>query len=193
VALDTSRQWPDSLENSRPDHRLRYKFAADKVLGRTLDAACGVGYGSWLLSQKVQVVGIDNYKLAILWARERFSGPEYILGDITEAPWDGDFETIVSLETIEHMKDPAPALKAFRKSCKGNFIVSVPNEEVYKFEAEIFKNDLSPHYRHYTPQQFETLLNEHGFIVEGRFCQVGKKAPDVVEGTNGKYLIYVCR
>ena len=174
-------------------HVKRYLFASEHSFGRVLDAACGVGYGSALLRASCpEVVGVDKSQDAVDWAERYFPGPSYICGDIEQSPWEGRFDTVVSLETIEHIKDPEKALKAFRVACAGIFIASVPNEEKYPFKAETFANDESPHFRHYTPVEFEGLLSSCGFTVMAKFCQVEKTRPEVVEGTDGKFLIYIC-
>lgn len=71
-------------------------------------------------------------------------------------------------------------------------IASVPNEERYPFSAERFAGDKYPHKRHYTPDQFHSLLNDAGFVVESRWCQKDKQG-EVVKGTDGIFLIYVAR
>ena len=188
---DASRQWVKTPYNARPDHWKRYDLAAKYASGRVLDAACGCGYGSKILLGSAQlVVGVDSSAQAIQWAEEHFQGPYFIQGRIEEEPWDGKFETIVSLETIEHIKEPKEALQAFRRACVGTLIASVPNEDKYPFAAENFERDESPHYRHYRPQEFEDLLKECGFKVTERFCQQDKKG-DIHAGTDGMFLIIV--
>lgn len=192
--LDTSRQWGHTVYEINKDHVHRYLFAEKYVNGRVLDAACGCGYGSKILLESAsEVVGVDDSLEAIEWAREFFRGPNFIKGRIEQAPWTGKFETVVSLETIEHLKNPEEALQAFRRACVGNLIASVPNENLYPFKAETFAQDDSPHFRHYTPEEFQNLLESNGFEVVGRYCQVSKQEPEVVKGTDGRYLVYVCR
>jgi SAM-dependent methyltransferase len=190
--MDRSRQWGRALHDIRPDHIARYRFAKDYVSGRVLDAACGCGYGSKLLMETASsVVGIDASKEAIAWAYEFFRGPHFIEGRIEAAPWTGEFETVVSLETLEHIPNPEEALKAFRKSGEG-LIASVPNELLYPFNPASYARDGSPHFRHYTPDEFTALLEGAGYKVLERFCQVSKHEPSVVPGVAGKFLIYVC-
>ena len=46
-----------------PDHQQRYEFAIDRIDGNMMvaDMACGVGYGTWLMSKKAGfVVGDGN-------------------------------------------------------------------------------------------------------------------------------------
>lgn len=190
---DESRQWGTNYYEIAPDHVLRYQFALGFAKGRVLDAACGCGYGSRMLSTVAEeVVGVDADEDAISWAKAHFPGPSYLRGRIEEVPWEGEFETVVSFETIEHIKEPQAALQAIRRACIGTFIASVPNEELYPFKAETFANDASPHYRHYTPLEFKALLSSAGFTVTKMLRQHSKVKPLLVGGTDGQVLIYVC-
>ena len=190
--LDTSRQWVKTTHSARPDHVRRYELASRYASGRVLDAACGCGYGSKILLQNAQlVVGVDYSAQAIHWAEEHFQGPYFIQGRLEDEPWTGRFETVVSLETIEHLKDPKEALQAFRRACVGTLIASVPNEDFYPFKAENFAKDESPHFRHYRPQEFEDLLKDCGFKVFERFCQKDKKG-EIYAGSEGMFMVMVC-
>lgn len=191
--LDQSRQWPTAYGQTGTHHQNRYEFAAKYASGRILDASCGSGYGSQILSVGGKdVTGVDCSAEAIRWANKYFPGPKYICGRIEESPWEGTFDTVVSLETIEHVADPTPLLGVLRKACKGELIASVPNEDSYPFVAENFRNDESPHFRHYRPKEFEGLLEANGFRVTERFSQISKSKPEVRAGTDGMFLIYVC-
>jgi SAM-dependent methyltransferase len=138
------------------------------------------------------VTGVDISSESIVWANRFFPGPKYICGDIAQSPWEGEFDCVVSLETIEHIKEPSGVLGALRKACRGVLVASVPNEDKYPFVAANFANDESPHYRHYKPKEFDDLLHQHGFKVIERFCQVSKTQPEVIIGTEGKFLVYAC-
>ena len=92
-------------------------------------------------------------------------------------------------ETIEHLPEPLKVLKLFRQSLDGLLIISTPNEEKYPFDRDAFAKDHYPHLRHYTADEFEHLLNEGGFVVKSTHCQTPK---EVVTGTDGKFLIFVC-
>lgn len=189
--MDQSRQWVRTPKQARADHWKRYELAARYASGRVLDAACGCGYGSKMLLNAGQlVVGVDSSHAAIEWAEEHFQGPYFIHGKIEEEPWPGKFETVVSLETIEHLGDPRVALQAFRRACVGTLIASVPNEDRYPFIAEKFAKDDSPHFRHYRPAEFEELLKECGFKITERFCQKDKQG-EIHAGSDGMFLIVV--
>lgn len=179
-----------TIDQIREDHVFRYKFALDGLKGKILDAACGCGYGSWILSHGNEVTGVDIEPSAIEYARLNYSGPKYILGDIQKKPWKGKFDAAVSFETLEHLAEPVKVLKHFRQSAD-TLIASVPNEDVTPFKPENFANDVYPHLRHYTPTQFAELLDLGGWTVLSMHCQTHKQA-EVTYGTDGMFLVYVC-
>lgn len=187
------RQMGYTLEHIARDHVLRYEFASKHLKGRILDAACGCGYGSKMLhSIGNQVVGIDISPETIDFAKRKWEGPEYITANITQYIPDRTYDGIVSLETLEHLSNPLSVLKMFRSVCEGLLVASVPNEKYFPFRAEDFDHEY-PHQRHYLAEEFDDLLEEADFEVISRYCQVSKKMPEVIEGTEGRFLVYVCR
>ena len=153
-----------------------------------LDAACGTGYGSKILHDAGSIVtGVDIHQPAIEFAKEHYPGPYYLRRDLSEV--EGEYDTIVSFETLEHV-DARQVLKNFRRKCK-SLICSVPNEKFYPFSAERFARDEYPHLRHYLPDELDELLSSSGFEVKSRHCQKTKTS-DVEDGTEGMFLVYVC-
>lgn len=189
--LDRGRQWVKSVEEARLDHQERYKFAAKIAKGTVLDAACGCGYGShYLMNSGLSVTGVDIDEGAIDWALKNFPGPDYRIANI-ETDDLPECNTVVSFETIEHLRRPQEFLRRIR----GNadlLICSTPNEERYKFRPENFVNDEYPHFRHYTPEEFDLLLEGCGWTVVERCCQVSKVS-GISNGTDGMFLVYVCK
>jgi 2-polyprenyl-3-methyl-5-hydroxy-6-metoxy-1,4-benzoquinol methylase len=94
-------------------HLQRYEFAAKHAHGgRLLDIACGVGYGSRLIADQRpdigEVQGADISPEAIAYAQGHYAG-----GPVAFSVQDAmayqpaiPFDTIVSLETIEHLPQP---------------------------------------------------------------------------------------
>ena len=186
----SERQVSPSLSGIHPGHIERYRFACQHAKGSVLDAACGCGYGSKMLHDSgCEVTGIDLEAEAIDYASQHYKGPGYLVGDVQSVIPAG-FDWVVSLETIEHLPNPEAALKNFRAS--KNLVVSTPNEERYPFNPDKFRGDRFPHLRHYTPEGFETLLKDAGWEVVGKFCQRQKTSP-VELGTDGMFLVYLCR
>lgn len=131
---------PDALEPESATgretlelHLARYRFAATQVRGRLLDLACGVGYGSALLAEVpevTQVVGGDIAMSALRHARAHYPHPRVVLGCGDYAGWlrPGSFDSIVSLETIEHVPEPERLLQQFATLLRpgGVLVASVP-------------------------------------------------------------------
>jgi hypothetical protein len=187
------RQLSESVDGINASHVARYRFAASlnhKL--RIIDVACGCGYGSKILHDAGnEVFGIDICREAIEHAKRFFPGPTYVCTDITECD---DFfhvfgNVLVSFETIEHIRCPE---KILENQYLRKLICSVPNEEHYPFKASQFANDEYPHLRHYTPSEFDALLEGCGWKIESRHCQINKFS-EVTDGTEGKFLVYVCR
>jgi SAM-dependent methyltransferase len=182
----TDRQYGPTLDFIRRDHTQRYFFAANRLRGRkVLDLACGCGYGSWILHQAGnEVTGVDIEAEAITYAKRHYEGPTYLNQPGEETK--GEFDALVTFETLEHLANPESVLAVQAPLV----IASVPNEERYPFIKGNFADDKYPHLRHYTPEEFEGLLESAGFKVRERFCQPTKLG-EIVEGTDGLFLIYV--
>ena len=89
-------------------HLTRYDFANLFIKNNTkvLDAACGVGYGTSILSQKAKsIIGIDYSKAAIKFATQNYKNKKikFIETNILKYKPKNRFDAIVSLETLEHI------------------------------------------------------------------------------------------
>jgi len=193
TSLDPARQY-GPIEQISPDHVNRYLFAAGylqqklKQGARVLDAACGCGYGSWILhGAGFEVTGVDISGEAISYATKNYQGPKYLQTDCYEIK--GEWDAVVTFETLEHLDRPETLLRNQEAQI---VIASVPNENQYPFRAESFKGDSYPHLRHYTPDQFSELLENVGRAVTEKLSQKDKIPGYVNPGTDGIFLVYVC-
>lgn len=96
-------------------HLVRYTWAeaflSDLRPATVLDLACGAGYGSHQLAQRLpasRVVGVDYDALAVKAARRRYQAPNlaFAAGDGTrwkETIGDTAFDCIVAFDMIEHV------------------------------------------------------------------------------------------
>ena len=87
----------------------RYMYVRQFVYGNVVDIACGVGYGSYLISKNpdvISVTGVDRSEKAIKNAKENFSKEniKFILGQPETLV--GNYDILVCLETIEHLENP---------------------------------------------------------------------------------------
>lgn len=146
------------------EHWHRYCAALAPAAGkRVLDAACGEGYGSWLLAGASRdVTGIDIDSDAIDHARVRYAARpnlRYVRGSCTSLPFaDASFDVIVSFETIEHLAEQEAMLDEFRRvlASAGALIISSPNKDVYSGESG---GDNHYHVRELTRAELESMLS----------------------------------
>lgn len=153
-------------------HLERYRFAVSHLAGgRVLDLACGVGYGSVMLAAApgvALVVGGDVSLEALRHARANYRDARVVVGCGDYAAWlrPASFDAIVSLETIEHVEDPARLLRQFAALLRpgGVLVASVPVTPSV---------DANPHHRtDFTPKSFATLGASAGFVATAKLLQV---------------------
>lgn len=183
------RQYGTALSQIRADHVGRYEWACDRIFGTVLDASCGCGYGSAILSDVARrVVGVDRDAEAIRYARLnwRRDNVEYRQADVFDAP-EGPFDAVCSFETVEHVEDDVGLLRSF-STVSRRLLISVPNEDVIPFSPARFPF----HVRHYTPLQFISTLNSAGWHALQVWTQADAftRAPTV--GVDGRTLVAVC-
>jgi SAM-dependent methyltransferase len=122
------------------EHTHRYLCAKVWARGSVLDLACGIGYGAKILLDNPAVmdyVGVDVAEDAIAEAqRTAPAHARFITGSALDLPFDhAAFDAIVSLETLEHLEDPARAVAEFRRVLKpyGVLVGSVPTASFEDF------------------------------------------------------------
>lgn len=117
-------------------HLYRYDWAA-KVLGKDngeqrhsiANAACGTNYGSRILEPcAYSVVGFDRSEECAELNRRREYGKMEVIDIESRSFFERvrDFDTVVSLETVEHLKNPGRWLSELRDAGVGELVLSVP-------------------------------------------------------------------
>lgn len=194
---DGERQVAPTLDGIRRDHVARYEFAARTIPAgsKVIDFACGVGYGTHVLAEAGHDArGFDRDEEALAYARKHYGAPGAKGADFQgadgNAPGDlAEYDAAVCFETIEHVEDPRPLLKALRQSAP-LLVASVPNEAVFPWQQEN-GDRIAFHFRHYTRAQFEALLAECGWQPTEWYGQEGPES-EVERDVNGRTLIAVC-
>jgi 2-polyprenyl-3-methyl-5-hydroxy-6-metoxy-1,4-benzoquinol methylase len=116
-------------------HIQRYLFASNHLRGSTvLDIACGVGYGTRRLIDNcpniTQAHGVDISASAIAYAQEHYRDQriKHFCQDAFSFRGLGVYDTIVSLETVEHVAQPRAFLAYLTSLLRqgGVLVASVP-------------------------------------------------------------------
>ncbi len=178
---------PGSLEASEATgqetlrlHLERYDFATQHlVIGTALDLACGVGYGSAIIAAAGptrHVVAADLSADALRHARTAYSHPRisFLRGDGAAWSRKASFDSIISLETLEHVLHPRQFFDELVTLLKpgGRLIVSVPTTPTV---------DANPHHRtDFTERSFLALGRRHDLEVLAMLRQVQKYSPVAV-------------
>lgn len=143
IVMTGERFIPESKDDELElEHMERYYTACRFVEGKVvLDAACGEGYGSYLLARTAKkVIGVDIDSMTILNAKEKYSNADniqYIQGNIQKLDFmdSHTVDVVISFETIEHVsetiqKDFMSEIKRILKQ-DGLLIMSSPNKKEY--------------------------------------------------------------
>ncbi len=125
----------DALESDilRRRHIERYAVARQFVYGKTADLACGCGYGTYILGKNPDVTQAiaDWFPLcgeeAIAFATKEYSSERvsFVRGGATDVKL-GLLDTMVSIETIEHLADPKMLNTFAEQHAVETLVVSFP-------------------------------------------------------------------
>lgn len=124
----------------------RYKFCAKMLVGKktALEVGCGDSIGTPIVLQSVEKVhGIDFEPLVIEDAIRRNAYPDrcsYSVHDMIEAPVQGPFDAVFSLDVIEHIppEKESAFIKNIADSLKkdGIAILGTPNITAHAYASE---------------------------------------------------------
>ena len=153
------------------EHMQRYKIALNLVEGKNvLDAACGEGYGSYILSKKAKtVIGIDISSEAIEYASEEYKNKnlKYICASIEKLPLeDNSIDIIISFETIEHVNENIQKkfLSEIKRVLRPNGILFMSSPDKYIYSD--VRNSNNPYHVH------ELYINEFKDLLQLNFKYV---------------------
>jgi len=114
-----------------------------------------------------RIVGIDlpDEDLGGSWDERGLSGA---FADIARLPFpDDSFDLVLGIEVLEHVPDPAAALTELSRVARGNLVLSVPREPIWRV-ANMARGKYIPqlgntpgHINHWSRRSFATLVGRH--------------------------------
>jgi len=153
---------PECVREIWYEHMHRYVLAGELVQGKNvLDAACGEGYGAWHLARTASHVNAVDYSpetIAHAASRYQAGNLSFEVADCRALPFaDGQFDCIISLETLEHMDDQAQLIREFRRvlAADGFLLISSPDKAIY---SDRMKTNNPFHKRELYRGELEELL-----------------------------------
>ena len=160
--------------NERPDVLERLP----RPLGRVLDVGCGAGgMGPGLKAAGAsELVGIEVEPAAAERAAKVLD--RVVVGPVESSlsELDGDFDTILCLDVLEHLANPGEVLSMLRRHARqgAHLQVSVPNARHYSLVRDLlFRGTFgysdwghrdSTHLRWFTPRDIAELVRESGWV-----------------------------
>ena len=170
---DSRRWYLDADPMEQVDYAL-VDFVDRHAGPRVLDLGCGLGgYTRALADRGREVRGLDISEEYVARARElgvradRFDGEQVPLAD-------GEVDTVILLEVVEHLEDPLPLLREARRVAARNVLLSTPNStQAFEGVPVEFSHMLDlDHKHHFTVDSLRELL-EHVFPS----CEIEQSAP----------------
>jgi SAM-dependent methyltransferase len=166
LELTGERTLPDVPEENYwyQRHLVVYEWIAARTIGRrVVDMACGEGYGSEVLSRgAAEVVGVDANPEAHEHAKARYVRQNLRFERDLIETWSGDVDTVVFLQTIEHLEDPGAALEHFKALVGPGGVVYVSTPNVLTLAPDGAERSGNPwHVHEYRPEEFEALCRAH--------------------------------
>ncbi|WP_226038166.1 class I SAM-dependent methyltransferase [Aquibacillus saliphilus] len=186
------------MNNLLLEHIARYQFSLTLVKGRVLDLSCGAGYGTHMIATKkksdvVEIIGVDIDPEIIKYAKGKYYHPKssFQVVDATDENLVdklGQFDTIVSFETLEHIEQESKLLNNYYSLLKpgGILVISTPFGKGRGIPCG------SPfHVHQLIPEEFHTLFEIYS--EKEFYCQRGVLIEPYQTARNYPLGIAVCK
>lgn len=156
--VSTTEITSDSIASDNPIHQrllAAYVYAQPQIEGNVLEIGCGTGRGLEILVNSADhYTGIDKYESLTEELQKQYPQAKFMamhIPPLKDIPNDS-FDTVVSFQVIEHIKDDKTFLKEIHRVLKpgGKAIISTPNKKM-----TLTRNPW--HVREYFATELETL------------------------------------
>lgn len=119
--------WLEFPHAQVPVVRARCEEVVRRAYGRTIEVGCNEGFLSKALMEKgLEVVSVDCSDVAVEQAKANF-GIEVVKAFGESLPFaDGEFDTAIGAEVLEHVENPGKLLAELFRVSKGHVILTLP-------------------------------------------------------------------
>lgn len=113
----------------------RYRIVRKYAAGVVADVACGCGFGTAMLARCPTVTRAHGWDLdqdAIAFAAREYGAPDFAVADVCSAVFAdvmraAGVETVVSVETLEHLADPCALIDNVMACGARRFVATFPS------------------------------------------------------------------
>lgn len=175
LTLDDERTYPETADQATFQHHLaRYRFALEQIGQgeRVLDAGCGTGYGTHLLSEKSTfTLGIDYAPQALEYARRNYAAANLafaVMNCHRLAVADSSFDRVISFEVFEHLEHADEFLAECHRVLRpgGRLILSTPNRASWDVHMRAIQQEYEYHINMVDKSALRAALRKHFAEVE---------------------------
>jgi SAM-dependent methyltransferase len=165
--LQRSRSWRKETEKVR--------LVESRVPGgRLLDVGCGDGKFLWALDpERWQRAGVEQSGAAVELVKKHIPGINLLHGDVFHSGLQAeDFDVITFWHVLEHLADPARALRRAAELLSPEGVVIVSSPSIDSLQAALFRRhwygfaDVPRHLHHFSRDSLNLLLGRCGLRIE---------------------------
>lgn len=137
-----------------------------------LDAGCGEGLSLGAVLERRRVdyaAGVDMLAGSVRFAAANQPRAWFLRGDVTSLPFaDHSFDVVMCCEVLEHLDDPAAALRELRRVARRALVLSVPHEPWFRLGSLVRGKYVATwgnhpeHVQHWDARTFPAFLRRHG-------------------------------
>lgn len=139
---------------------------------RVLEVGCGEGEIARRLHDRwgnVTALDLPDAGLRADWRQT--PGPRFLHADAEQLPFDDDtFDVLVSVEVLEHLRNPERALREYARVARRHLLLSVPREPLFRMGnlfAGRYVRDLGNtpgHLQHWSTPAFMRFCSQVGAV-----------------------------
>jgi SAM-dependent methyltransferase len=139
--------------------------------GRILEVGCGEAVVLQYLAERVRsarFVGVELDPAALARGRARCPQVPLLQGDVYDLPFArGTYDLVICLEVLEHLAEPARALREIRRVSRAACLVSVPHEPFFRLGNLLRGKNVgrlgnpSDHVQHWGARDFGAFCAQH--------------------------------